>query len=267
VRLESLPSKLSDEERRHLLTLADDLPAVWRAPTTRPQDRKRIARCLIDQVVVTVPKQGPRIGAEVHWTGGEVTTLEVERGRTGCDRWTADPELIELMRTLAQEFSDVQIARILHRRRLRTPKGLPFTAQRVAGLRNNYGIAPGPRVPRTGEEIYTAEQAAEILEVTRSTVIRWAEVGLLRGAQVTAGAPWRIQLTEDDVRRLKATDVPEGWLTLKAAALALGVSQQTVVQRLNSGQLEGVRVLAGRRTAWRVKVDEAADESQLELYE
>jgi len=217
--------------------------------------------------VVSAAKEERTIRAEVHWNGSEVTTLEIERGRVGCHRWVAEPELVELLRALAKEFCDVQIARILHRKRLRTPKGLPFNAHRVAGLRNNYGIAPGPRLPRKGEEVYTAEQAAEVLGVTHSTVIRWAEAGLVRGAQTSAGAPWRIELTEGDVRRLKATDAPTGWLTLKAAALALDVSQQTVVQRLNSGQLEGARIQVGRRTAWRVRFDAAAGESQLELFE
>ena len=43
-------------------------------------------------------------------------------------------------------------------------------------------------------------------------------------------------------------------MTLKAAAAALGVSQPTVLQRLKSGQLEGVRVRTGRRTAWRIRL-------------
>jgi len=34
-------------------------------------------------------------------------------------------------------------------------------------------------------------------------------------------------------------------LTLKAAAQALGVSQQTVLKKLNAAELEGVRVQAG----------------------
>lgn len=36
------------------------------------------------------------------------------------------------------------------------------------------------------------------------------------------------------MRRLKAIDAPEGWLTLKAAAIALRISQQGVLQKLRS---------------------------------
>ena len=117
-----------------------------------------------------------------------------------------------------------------------------------------------------GKDVYTAQQAAERLDVDRSTVIRWVEVGLLRGSQLTDGAPWRIQVTKDDINRLKPTEVGKGWLPLKGAALALGVSQQTVLQKLNSGQLEGVRVRVGRRSGWRIRISTATYSNQLTLF-
>jgi transposase len=262
-----LPDALSPEEETRLVELARDLPSLWLAPTTRPQDRTRVVRCLIDQVVVTVPEQGAQIKADVHWYGGEISTLEVPRGRTGQHRHVAEPELIELVRRLARDFSDVQVARILHRKRIQTPKGLPYVAHRVANLRKTHGIAPGPRVPKSGDHIYTAQHAAERLGVNGSTVIRWVEAGLLKGAQVTPGAPWRIQVSEEDVRRLTTADTPKDWLTLKAAAAALGVSQQTVLQRLKSGQLEGIRVQTGRRTAWRIRLLSTSYDNQPTLFE
>ncbi len=265
-RLRGTPVPFAPEERERLLELADDLPRLWRAPTTRPQDRSRICRCLIDQVVVSAPDD-VHLRADVHWCGGEISTVEVRRGKPGVHRHAAESELIEQLRELSGEFSDAQIARIMHRRRLRTPKGLTFTAHRVACLRNRHGIPCGPRVPVRGDDIYTAERAAEALGVALSTVIRWVEAGLLKGSQSGPGAPWRIQVTPDDVRRLTAADAPEGWMTLRAAAEALGVSQQTVLQKLKSGEMKGVRVRAGRRTAWRIQVDATRPEDQVALFE
>jgi excisionase family DNA binding protein len=82
------------------------------------------------------------------------------------------------------------------------------------------------------------------------------ETGLLRGSQFTGAAPWRVRVTEQDRRRLTAADSPEGWLPLKGAAHVLGVSQQTVLQRLKNGELRGVRVRVGRRSAWRIEMPE-----------
>ncbi len=171
------------------------------------------------------------------------------------------------LRTLAQEFSDSQIARILNRRGLRTPKGLCFTAHRVAVTRNNHGIESGPLVPRIGEDVYTALQAAEILGVNRTTVIRWVEAGLLKGTQLSEAAPWRIRVSPEDIDRLKPTDVPEGWVALKKAALVLGVSQQAVVQRLNHGTLEALRIREGRRSSWRIRLPSIAYDPQATLFD
>lgn len=64
---------------------------------------------------------------------------------------------------------------------------------------------------------------------------------VLKGTQLTTCAPWRICVTEQDRRRLTAADAPAGWLPLRGAARALGVSQQTILQKLKRGELEGVR--------------------------
>ena len=254
VAIQALEKPLNPSEQELLRKYSQDLASLWSAPGTRAQDRKDIARCLIQKVVVTVPENGTTFDAKIYWCGGEMSSLELPKGRRGIHRNVSDPELIELIRSLAREFSDTQISRIFHRKRLRTPKGLPFTPHRVAGLRNNYGIPPGQKVPRKGEEIYNAVEAAEILGVDRCTVIRWVEAGLLRGAQLTDGAPWRIQVTKEDQQRLTATHVDEEWRPLKAAALALGVSEQAVLQKLNSGEVEGKRVQVGRRSAWRIRL-------------
>jgi hypothetical protein len=175
-------------------------------------------------------------------------------------------DLLDLIRRLASEFSDSQIARVLGRRGIRTPKGLTFTANRVAVLRHANGIEKGPAVPRRGPDIYTLDDAAERLKVHPKTVVRWVEGELLKGVQVAEGAPWRIHVTEEDVRRLTVTDAPEGWLSLRAAALALHVSQRTVLQRLNAGKLEAVRVQVGGRSAWRINVPREAYDDHPTLF-
>lgn len=265
--LQGLEGPLSASEKKRLRGFGNDLAELWSAPSTRAQDRKRIVRCLIRHVVVSVPEQGSRLEAQVHWSGGEQTLIEVPKGKSGIHRYVSEPELIELIRQLAQEFSDQQIARILHRKRLRTPKGLAFTAHRVAGLRNNYGIPPAPPLPRQADDIYTALEAAKILGVDRGTVVRWVEAGLLRGTQATEGAPWRIRVTNEDRHRLTETHVDEHWLPLKGAAIALGVSHQTVLQKLKSGELEGKRVRVGRRSAWRIHLPQATSDDQPTLFD
>ena len=127
---QALERPLSVEETARLRHFAEDLPSLWRAPSTRVQDKKRLIRCLVEQVVVQVPDDEAPLQAEIHWVGGDVTPIAVPKGRSGIHRYATDPEVLELVRRLAEEFSDEQIARILHRKGIKTSKGLalPLTA-------------------------------------------------------------------------------------------------------------------------------------------
>jgi len=265
-KLKELDQPLSERERQALRGYAEDLGELWRAPSTRPQDRKRIVRCLIEAVTIDAPHGSEIIKAKVHWKGGEFTTVEVPRGKTGVHRYVSPPELVELVRTLAREFADGQIARILRRKRLKTPKGHSFSAYHVHNVRQQYGIEKGPLVPAKGEDVYTAEEAAERLGVCHSTVIRWVENGLLRGRQTTDGAPWRVMVTDADMQRLKPSETDKTWLTLKRAASVLGVTQQTVLQKLKAGEVDGTRVQTGRRASWRIRLPEGTYDDHPTLF-
>ena len=130
-----------------------------------------------------------------------------------------------------------------------------------------HGILGHTRAKLNENHVYTAEQAAKLLGVRSETVVSWIEIGLLKGSQITPGAPWRIQVTEADRRRLTAANAPKGWLPLKGAAQAMGVSQQTVLEKLKSGELEGVRVRVGARTAWRIHFDSKRYDNQMDLFD
>ena len=197
-----------------------------------------------------------------------MTTLEVPKGKSGMHRYITDPEVVALVRVLAAEFADDQIARILHRKRLKTSKGLVFNAQRVTNIRSRYDIPGHTRAKLSGEShVYTVEKAADLLGVSRNTLDKWIATGLLRARQLTQGAPWEVQVSEADRQRLAATEAPQGWITLKCAASALGVSQQTVLNKLKSGELNGVRVRAGARSAWRIEVNSSSYENQTSLFD
>ncbi len=265
-KLEALEQPLTTLERQRLLEHAEGLEELWRAPTTRPQGRKRILRCLIEHVVVS--STGEAIIGQVHWVDGKQSEVRVQRRKRGQHSCVTDEDLVELVRKLASELSDSQIARVLVRRGLRTARGLPFTRSRVANLRHGHDIPVGPPPPRLVDaHVHTAAQAAELLGVSHGTVIRWVEAGVLKGAQLTFGAPWRVRVTPDDISRLKPGAAPDGWVTLKKAAAALGVSQQTILQRLDGGQLEGARVQSGRRVSWKIRLPSVCCDAQASLFD
>ena len=100
------------------------------------------------------------------------------------------------------------------------------------------------------------ERAAQMLAVAPSTLHRWLNDGFIAGEQVTPGAPWRIRLT-DELRSRFVGKVPDGYVTMLKATHLLGVSRQTILQRVKRGELHAVHISCGRKKGLRIKLPTA----------
>ena len=80
----------------------------------------------------------------------------------------------------------------------------------------------------------TIKKAAIALGVAPSTIHRLLNDGIIAGEQLTPGAPWRIRLT-DDIKARFDGDAGDGFLPMREAIRALGVSRQTVLHRVKGG--------------------------------
>ncbi len=158
------------------------------------------------------------------------------------------------MRRLAVHHPDTVIAGVLNRPGRKTARGEGFTASRVASLRNNWKIPcyQTPATPPKGE-LLTVDAAAQQLGVAPSTLLRWLNDGFIGGEQVTPGAPWRIRMT-DELKKLIVPEVPPGYVTVFQAMRIVGVSRQTVMQRVKRGELSVVHVSRGKQNGLRVRV-------------
>ena len=81
---------------------------------------------------------------------------------------------------------------------------------------------------------------------------RWLNDGFIGGEQLTPGAPWRIRLS-DDLRARFVDDAAQGYLTMYQAMRLLGVSRQTVLQRVKRGELDAIHVMRGKKKGLRIK--------------
>ncbi|WP_239396897.1 recombinase family protein [Frankia sp. CiP3] len=259
-REQTRPRALTDTERAGIRALGDNLHQIWDAPTTTDRDRKQLLRTLIDDVKVTVVRDDDAGHTDllIRWKGGALTELTVA-GRRRQPAIRTDEDTIDLIRRLAVHYPDATIAGILNRQGRRTARGLTFTATRVQSLRFHHTIPchqPDPDQPRG--ELLTIADAAKELGIAASTLHRWLGDGFVAGEQDTPGAPWRIRMT-DQLRNLFVDDAPEGWLAMLEATLALGVSRQTVMQRVKRGELKAVHVRTGRRKGLRIQVPTPTD--------
>ena len=242
------PKALSPHERAAILALGDDLGQVWDAPTTTGKDRKQLLRTLLDKVNITLQRDdpGPHARLVLRWKGGAISELTVPLRRRQPPIRT-DEDTIDLIRRLAMHYPDAVIAGILNRQDRRTARGLSYTASRVQSLRYHWHIPchqPSDQTPE--RDLLNVTAAARELKIAPSTLLRWLNDGFIAGEQVTPGAPWRVRLT-DELRGMLTDNAPDGWVPLGYATQALGVSRQTVLQKVKRGELRAVLTRTGRR--------------------
>ena len=248
------PEPLTTAERQALAGIAKDLPRLWTAETTTDRDRKELLRTLMSEIVVTVTDTPRRAEVEICWEGSARTQLTVALIHRGVESTRTPEDTVELIRRLAAHSNDRQIAAILNKQGRRTGTGLPFTDPRVKFLRQKHGILAAPPSD-LDSDLFTIEQGARELGVNHTTIYRWLRAGLLPGEQTTAHAPWRIRLTAE-IRSRFVPDVPDGYLPLAEAAKRLGCARQTVLHKVQRGELDAVQVTSGRRKGLRIKVSE-----------
>ena len=89
--------------------------------------------------------------------------------------------------------------------------------------------------------------------MSKVTIYRWLREGFIGGEQLTPGGPWHLRI-DDQLRSRIVPEVPEGWLGLDEAARTLGVARQTVLHKVQRGELQAVHVNRGRRKGLRIQV-------------
>jgi DNA invertase Pin-like site-specific DNA recombinase len=200
--------RLSPEERQRILNLAEDLPALWHAPTTTPAVRKQLLRLLVKDVTLT--KETTTIRVAVRWQTEVCTLLEVARPRRSCEVRRTAAAVVGRIGVLAATATDAQIAAILNKEGLTPGLGGRFTASKIQWLRYKYQIAstcpegPGACVDgQRGDGRYSVQSAGELLNINISTVVTWCKSGKLDGIQSVPHGPWWVRLTPQIIAKLR----------------------------------------------------------------
>lgn len=248
---------LSAAERAEILALGQDVERVWSAPSTTDRDRKELLRTLVEEVLLDVTREDAKAHLTLRWRGGLISELDVHLPRSRPAPIRTDEDTVQLVRRLAVHYTDAVIAGILNRQGKTTATGMRFTTNRVGSLRTHWKIPcfkPSRQKPEG--DVVTIDGAAEILGVAPSTVHRWLNDGFMPGEQLTPGAPWRIRMT-DELRTRFVENTPPGYVAMLEATHILGVTRQTILQRVKRGELEAVHLVQGRRKGLRIKLPDA----------
>ena len=204
---------LSHDERAALMRLGADLEQAWSHPAATTATRKRIARTVLNEIVVQI--DDGYIDLVLHWQGGDHTALRVKKNAVGRHRWTVAEETEVLIRELARLMPDKAIAALLNRAGKPTGRNNGWTQNRVCTFRNHRGI----EVYRDGERLQRGEltlgEAADRLNVSTMTVLRMIRRGVIPARQLCKGAPWVIKVADigTEAARAEAGSHPRAPLT------------------------------------------------------
>jgi len=189
-------------DKEIFLSLVQDLPAVWHAPSSDMRLKQRIVRILIREIVADVDEKSNEIVLLIHWAGGRHSELRVKKNATGRHSHCTSMEAIEVIRQMAGKFPDEQIAATLNRLGFSTGAGQTWNEQRVYSARH-YNELPAYNPNQTNQDILTLEEAAQRLGVSTTTVRRLIEQKKLAATQVVPCAPWQIVIAALDAAAVR----------------------------------------------------------------
>ena len=185
---------LGDEDRKRILGLGERFDEVWQSEACPMELKKKIARTVIEEVLVDLDEDTDTLCFTIHWKGGTHTTFEMDKPRSPVGRQTAVQDL-ELIRRMAVRYGDDEIARVLNKLGRRTGKGKRWTQERVHTARRNHSI-PGQRRRKPDPEILTLSGAAKHCGVSDTTLRKLVDAGILHADQVAPWVPWEIRRSE-----------------------------------------------------------------------
>ena len=197
----------------------------------------------------------------MHWRGGLVDELEFPKiVNLPQPKRTAESTL-ELIRNLSVHYNDRTVARILNQQGRRTARDLPFTTELVGSLRRSHGIPahvpPQAAGDASGNPLGIGAAARE-LGVDEATLYRWAHAGLVPVVDPgVEGAPLRVRMTVELRARFRP-EVPAGFVSVASAMRRLGVTRQTIWNRIKAGQLASCHLTHGSQRGLYVRLPEDA---------
>jgi DNA invertase Pin-like site-specific DNA recombinase len=214
------PEGVTATEREQIRALAQDLPALWQAPTTTAADRQRVVRLLVEEVVVRVRGESERVDVTMRWAGGEVTGHEVVRPVRRYEQLADHARLLNRIDELRKEgLTLAAAAERLNREGFRPPKrSRTFTSgmlTRLLAKRERSG--PRPQAVADGGLLGADEgllsDLARHLGMPQATLHRWVRVGWVQARKLpTPGGHGAIGADADELGRMARLRVcPRGW--------------------------------------------------------
>jgi hypothetical protein len=205
------PVVIGEEERAALQRLGENLPKIWGANTTSAAERKRILRFIVREVVLDQKRDRGQVWLKITWQTGAISEHRLQRRvHTYRDYIDVDRLRQRITQLNAACKMDKEIAATLNQEGFVAARGCKFKGENVWLLRKRWdiptvkinGVSSNPM--RWPDGSFSIQGAAAALGITTQTVFDYLARGLLAGHQLTKGQPWQIDLSKEQISRLRA---------------------------------------------------------------
>jgi DNA invertase Pin-like site-specific DNA recombinase len=190
-------ASLSPAETDAILALGNDFAPVWDDPACPMVLKKKIARTLINEIVVDLDEAAQTLQMIIHWHGGCHTAFTMPKPQSGAVVHKTALEDLELITQMTRRYRDDEIARVLSKLGRRTGKGKRWSQTRVAYVRKKYAIDPPDETTRE-DGILNLAQATQYSGVSDTTLLKLIQEKLLAAEQIAPYAPLEIQRADLD---------------------------------------------------------------------
>lgn len=133
---------ISEEDRRLIRELSQDLERVWNAPTTTMEERKTLLRLLVKRVHLDGVSEAGKIHIDVEWHTGAHSSVKVDRLQIGVWAPKTPPKVVQRIHELLPKHDYATIAEVLNQEGFQSAKGLSFNYQTVGYIVRSRGWSP-----------------------------------------------------------------------------------------------------------------------------
>jgi hypothetical protein len=142
----------------NLSGLPDDVREIWYSGKMRVQDKKRILRCLIENITITRRAETTTLG--VLYKTGATKVIECENLKPAYMLRTTSNEVIEYIREKSTTHPTDEVSDLLNQNGYKTGMGEDFTSKKVRWIIKSYGIVSFEQNLREKGYLYVEEKAS-----------------------------------------------------------------------------------------------------------
>ena len=150
-----------------LMAIPENIKEIWNNGNIVMKDKKRLVRCLIEDVTITKKNQTIRLG--VRFKTGATTMIECQNPPMGYTKWTTSGDVVELIRRESASYTKEEITAILQKNGHLSGKGLQMTVDKVGYIMKKHNI-PSLQEHLKAKGFLTVQEKAAQLNISTETL-------------------------------------------------------------------------------------------------